>query len=110
MASLVESVNYGAIDTTDTATNGFYVIMFTSEAYTLQDNTTIDGLIITSGKFVVKAQYICSVQLDTYWYWNQHPQHHVITVPIRTIIHPLLEVNAVIYFHAIPKLYVTVHK
>ena len=27
MASLVESVKYGAIDTSDTATNGFYVIM-----------------------------------------------------------------------------------
>ena len=49
MASLVESENYGAINTTDTATNGFYVIMFTSEAYTLQDNTTIDRQIITSG-------------------------------------------------------------
>ena len=36
MASLVESGKYGAIDTTDTTTNVFYVIMFTSEAYTLQ--------------------------------------------------------------------------
>ena len=37
MASLVESVKYDAINTTDTTTNGFYVIMFTSEAYTLPD-------------------------------------------------------------------------
>ena len=29
MAPLVESVKYGAINTTDTTTNGFYVIMFT---------------------------------------------------------------------------------
>ena len=36
MASLVESGKYGAINTTDTSTNGFYVIMFTSGAYTLQ--------------------------------------------------------------------------
>ena len=35
MASLVESGKYGAINTTDTSTNGFYVIMFTSGAYTL---------------------------------------------------------------------------
>ena len=49
MASLVESVKYRAINTTDTGTNGFYVIIFTSEAYTLQDNTTIDGKIITAG-------------------------------------------------------------
>ena len=36
MASLVESGTYGAINTTDTSTNGFYVTMFTSGAYTLQ--------------------------------------------------------------------------
>ena len=49
MASLVESGKYGAINTTDTSTNGFYVIMFTSGAYTLQENTTIYGQIITAG-------------------------------------------------------------
>ena len=49
MASLVEPGNYGVINTTDTTTNGFYVIMFTSEACKLQDKTTIDGKIITSG-------------------------------------------------------------
>ena len=48
MASLFESVNYGDINTTDTETNGFYVIMFTSEAYTLHDNITTVGQIITS--------------------------------------------------------------
>ena len=88
MASLVESVNYGDINTTDTTTNGFYVIMFKSEAYTLQDNTTIYGKIITAGEFVVKARYIFSVQVDTNWYWNQHPQRHVITLETHTIIHP----------------------
>ena len=29
MASFIESVKYGAIHTTDTETNGFYVVMFT---------------------------------------------------------------------------------
>ena len=55
MASLVESGKYVAVNKTDTETNGFYVIMFTSEAYTIQDNTTIDGQIITVGELVVKA-------------------------------------------------------
>ena len=36
MASLVESGNNGAINTTNKTTNGFYVIMFTLEIYTLQ--------------------------------------------------------------------------
>ena len=62
MASSVQSGKYGAINTTNRATNVFYVIMFKSEAYTLQDNTTIDGKIITAGGLVVKARYIFSFQ------------------------------------------------
>ena len=68
MASLFESGKYVAINTSDTSTNIFYAIMFTPEAYKLQDNTTIDGKIITAGELVVKEQYICSMQVDTNWY------------------------------------------
>ena len=77
--------------------------MFTSEAYKLQDNKTIDGQIITAGGLVVKSQYLFSMQVDTNWYWNQQPKHHASTVPTRTILHPRLEVNSVTDFHAIPK-------
>ena len=95
MDSLFQSVKYGAINKTDTSTNIFYVIMFTSGANTIQKNTTIDGQIITAGELVVKAKYLCYTQIDSSWYWNQQPKHHVITVPTHTIIHPQLEVNAV---------------
>ena len=61
--------------------------MFTSEDYTLQDYTTIDEKIITSGELVVKAQHIFSMQLDTNWYWNKNPQQHVIRGPTRKIIY-----------------------
>ena len=88
MASLAESGKYGVINTTDTTTNGFYDVMFTSEEYTLQDNTTLDRKVITAGELVVKAQYLCSTQVDTNWYWNQHPQQNVITVPTCIIHHP----------------------
>ena len=55
MASLVELGKYGAINKTDTSTNGFYVIMFTSGVYTLQENKIIDGKVITAGELVVKS-------------------------------------------------------
>ena len=77
--------------------------MFTSEAYTLKYITIIYRKTITAGELVVKAQYLCPVQLDTNWHWNQHPQQHVITVPTRTILHPRLEVNAIIVIHDILK-------
>ena len=102
MVLLVESGRYGAINTTNTTTNGFCVIVFTSEAYILQYNTTIDVQIITAGELVVKSQYICSMQVDNNWYWNQQPKHHFITLPTHTILHPQLEVNAVTYFQKIP--------
>ena len=102
MASLVESGKYGVINTTDTSTNGFYVIMFTYGEFTLQENTTIDGQIITAGELVVKAKYLCSMQIDTNWYWNQQRKHNVITVLSRKILHPQFEFNAITDFHAIP--------
>ena len=74
-----------------------------SGGYTLQENTTIDGQVITSGQLVFKAQYICSMQVDNNLYSNQQPKHLVITFPTRIILHPQLEVNVVAYFHAIPK-------
>ena len=51
---------------------------------------------------VVNAKYICSLQVDTNWYWDQQPKHNVITVPTRTIIHPQLEGGAITGCHAIP--------
>ena len=90
-------------NTTDAATNGFYVIMFRSEACKLHDNTRIDGQIITAGELVVIAQYFCSVQVNTYCCWDKHPQHHVITVTTRTILHPLLEFNEITDIHEIHK-------
>ena len=57
---------------------------------------------MTSSELVVKEKYLCSMQVDTNWYWNQQNKYHFITVPTRTILHPQLEVNAVTYFYAIP--------
>ena len=49
---------YGAINTDDTTKTVFYIIPFISEAYTLQNNTKIDGQVISSGELVFKAQYL----------------------------------------------------
>ena len=103
MASLVEWDKYRAINTTDTSTNIFYVILFSSGAYTLQENTTILRKIINSGELVVKAQKYFLYKVATNWYWNQQPKHNVITVPTCTILHTQIEVNAVTYFNAILK-------
>ena len=62
MASLFQSGKYGVISTAYTTKNGLYVIQYISMAYTLQNNTKIDGQIISAGKLFFKTQYICSMQ------------------------------------------------
>ena len=54
VALLVQSGKYGAINTTDTTTMGFYVL----EAQTLQDETTCEGKISLADEVVVKAHYL----------------------------------------------------
>ena len=68
MASLVQYGKYGAINTYDTTTDGYYVIKFISESYTLQNNTTIYGKNIAASELVFKAQYIFAMQNNTNWY------------------------------------------
>ena len=57
---------YGDINTYDTTTNGLYVIQLISEAYTLQNNTTIGWRVTSDGKLVFKEQYICLMQEKAY--------------------------------------------
>ena len=52
---------------------------------------------------VFKVKYLFNIQLNTNWYWYQHPQHNVISVKIHTTLHPRLEVNAITDIHDIPK-------
>ena len=103
MASLVQLGMYVVNNTDYNTSNGFYVIKLISEAYTLQNNTTIYGQVISSGKLVAKAQYLCSMQKNTNWYWKQQPLQHTIIVPTRTILHPRLDVIVIIYVQDIPK-------
>ena len=86
MASLVKSGMYGSINTDDTTRNGFYVIQFISEAYTLQNNTTIYGQVMSAGELVVRKQYLYSMQENTNWYWKQKPQEYNIIVPRLDVI------------------------
>ena len=63
MTLLVQLGMYGVINTYDTTTNGFCVIRFLLEAYTMQNNTTVYGKVLSAGELVIKAQYICSMLL-----------------------------------------------
>ena len=50
MTSLDKSSKYGATNTTDITTMGYYLIRFVSETYNLQDDTTCDRQISAAGE------------------------------------------------------------
>ena len=95
MASVVQSVKCGVVNTTDTSTMVYYAIKFVSEAYTLQYDTTCDSQLISSGELVVNSQYLICIQENTNWCCKQKKQQQVIIVPARTIVHPCLDFVAV---------------
>ena len=74
MTSLVQSVMYGAINTSDTTTNISYVIKFISESYTLQNNTTIDGILFLGVNYLSRhnifaqcKKTLIGIGRDIYW-------------------------------------------
>ena len=62
MASLIKSGKFGNMNKKDTSTMGYYVIKFFSEAYTLQEDITCDGKIISAVELVVGSKYLSCVQ------------------------------------------------
>ena len=58
----VQYDTYGAINKIYIMAMGYYVIKFVSEAYTLQDDNSRDGQIISSGELVFKAKYLRCIQ------------------------------------------------
>ena len=78
-------------------------MIFLSETYTLQEDTTCNGQIISSGELVVKTHYLSYMQEKPNRYWEQRNQQEVIIFPTRTIVHPCIDVLAVKYVHDITK-------
>ena len=103
MASLVQYGKYGAINTIDTSAMVYYVINCFSEAYNLQDDTTFDEQIISSGEIVVNKKYLICMQENIYFNWEHKHKQQVIIIPTQTIVHPFLDVVAVKYVHNITR-------
>ena len=57
MDLLVQACKYVSMNPIYTTKLVYYVVMYVSEAYTLQEETACDGKFITYGELFVKAQY-----------------------------------------------------
>ena len=54
MSLICIEVEYGAINNNDSLCHGYYTIKFSSFPYNLQEDLSIDGQVISSGKIVCK--------------------------------------------------------
>ena len=58
MSSLVHNRKYGAVNTVDPTTTGYYVVKLISEPYTLQEGETVNKQFINSDRIIVNALYL----------------------------------------------------
>ena len=79
------------------------MIKFFSEAYTLQEDTTCDGQISTSGELVIIAHYLKCIQEKKNCYWEGENNQQLIVVPTHTIVHTCLNVFVVKDVHDITR-------
>ena len=62
MSALVQSGKYGAINTEYQTTMVYYVVIYFSEPYTLQDDKTVYKQVINTGELIVKAEYLSIIK------------------------------------------------
>ena len=69
MAEKIRINGFGALPTTDPDYNGYYIVQFQSDPYTLQENYQLDsGDYIPAGELVVNAFYYNKVPSTTMWH------------------------------------------
>jgi hypothetical protein len=68
MAGMVNENNFGAVNTNDPETKGFYIVKFTSLPYTSQENIVLDNELIKEGSLVCEVEYMSPAQEGSLWY------------------------------------------
>ena len=54
---MVQTGKYGATNSEDPTTLGYYVVKYVSDNFTLQEDITNDGKVSNPGELLVKAKY-----------------------------------------------------
>ena len=71
-AENIEYNTIGAFQTSNSNTPGYYIVWWTGDAYTLQEQYTCHALytpvIITEGELVCPAKFMTETRKTSYWY------------------------------------------
>lgn len=68
IASTIAESSYGAVNTEDPQTDGYYIVKFISSPYTLQNDVVVNGDRISSGMLVCDAEYLSPAFKGSNWY------------------------------------------
>jgi hypothetical protein len=86
IAATVAESSYGAVNTEDPQTDGFYIVKFISSPYTLQNDVEVNGDRISSGTLVCDAEYLSPAFKGSNWY----------VTPIGNIVSVVVEMSKVL--------------
>ena len=64
MSRIVQNGTYGAINTTDPTTIGYYVVNLSSEPYTLEYDNRFDKQVVKADELIVKSEYIIIINAN----------------------------------------------
>ena len=95
MSSLVKAGHYGAMNCNDPQVGNYYIIKFLSDPYTLQNEITVDGQILKDGELVADACYLTQIRQGSNWYVEAEEEQQLVTVSMRTVVHPQLNTEVV---------------
>jgi len=68
IAATIAESSYGAVNTEDPQTDGYYIVKFISSPYTLQNDVVVNGDRISSGMLVCDAEYLSPAFKGSNWY------------------------------------------
>ena len=90
----IEYNTIGAFQTSDSNTHGYYIVQWTSNAYTLQEKYTCHAfdppVIIPEGELFFPAKFMTPTRKNSYWYHDKYETIHVI-VKLKQVVMPFIE-------------------
>ena len=68
MSLIIMEEEYSAIDTDYYSCRGYYMIKVSSQTYTFQEDLSIGGQIISSGKILCEGTYFFPINMNSHYY------------------------------------------
>jgi len=108
-AESIEISNYGAFQTHDTTTSGYYIVQWTSTPYVLDEpyicHEYSPPQVIPEGTYVCRASFLNPMGPSSFWY-HEPPTTLPVMVKMKQVIHANLTFQEITPIHRLPQRFV----